>query len=170
MFSIYVPEATAALLDRSYKNGPKAAQSKQPCTGVCHLCLAGRPHFDFEDLKLHHYASMCFLLGVVFTNMWYALFSKCRKSQRSRDAPYRSTMGTELPWEEESIITRVLLHEPDSKESFHKVDLFHTVNLGVGKSFAASSLVILLNQCHANSVDARLRELSGFYLEFCKVP
>ena len=45
-------KATAARLDRSYKNGPKGAQSQKACTGVCHLCLAGRPFYDFEDVHL----------------------------------------------------------------------------------------------------------------------
>ena len=57
------------------------------------------------------------------------------------------------------MFTRVLMHEPDKKESFHKVDLFHTVNMGVGKTFAASSLVILLKHCPGNSVEERLAQL-----------
>lgn len=31
---------------------PKAASSKNDCTGICHYCLAGRPGFDYEDVCL----------------------------------------------------------------------------------------------------------------------
>ena len=36
-------------LTRSFRNMPKQASSKKDCTGICHLCLAGRPRIPFED-------------------------------------------------------------------------------------------------------------------------
>ena len=54
------------------------------------------------------------------------------------------------------------------KAEFHKVDLFHTVTLGVAKSYAASSLAILQEVAHGSSIEARLQELTGLYLEFCR--
>ena len=47
-----VSKATSANLTRSFRNVPKAATSKSDCTGICHLCLAGRPDFDYEDVYL----------------------------------------------------------------------------------------------------------------------
>lgn len=43
--------ATSAKLVRSYRNVPRAAQSATPCTGICHLCNAGQPLFDYEDVS-----------------------------------------------------------------------------------------------------------------------
>lgn len=52
-------KATSANLNRSYRNVPKAASSKSDCTGICHMCLAGRPGFDFEDVHLVGLFSNC---------------------------------------------------------------------------------------------------------------
>ena len=48
-------QATSANLQRSYRNVPKAASSKKDCTGICHLCLAGRPGLDYEDMYLDEF-------------------------------------------------------------------------------------------------------------------
>ena len=45
-------KASAAKLERSFKNGPKSAHAAKPCGGICHLCCAGKPGLDFEDLHL----------------------------------------------------------------------------------------------------------------------
>ena len=39
-------------LGRSFYNAPKRSSSKKPCTGICHFCLAGRPNFPYEDLRM----------------------------------------------------------------------------------------------------------------------
>lgn len=89
---------------------------------------------------------------------------------RSDTASFFATAGAELPWQDEAVFTKVLMHESVDKSLFHKVDLFHTITLGVGKSFAASSLAILQELCSGSSIEERLREVSGFYLQFCKDP
>lgn len=38
-------------LNRSFHNAPKRASSNKNCTGICHLCEAGRPGVPFEDLR-----------------------------------------------------------------------------------------------------------------------
>ena len=45
-------KASSANLVRSFRNVPKAAESRTDCTGICHLCLSGRPHYDYEDVLL----------------------------------------------------------------------------------------------------------------------
>ena len=54
------PKATSANLNRSFRNVPKRATSRSECTGVCHLCLAGRPGYEYEDLFLHNLLKTCF--------------------------------------------------------------------------------------------------------------
>lgn len=43
-------KATAGGLTRTFRNGPKAAASKTAGVGICHLCRAGQPGLDFEDM------------------------------------------------------------------------------------------------------------------------
>ena len=75
----------------------------------------------------------------------------------------------ELPWDQEAVFTRVLMCEAD-KTLFHKIDLFHTVTLGVGKSYVSSCLTILQELMPGTSVEERLRELSSLFLEYCRDP
>lgn len=89
---------------------------------------------------------------------------------RSNDPTFLTTVGAQLPWEEEACFTRILMHERASKETFHKIDVFHTVSLGVGKSFAASSFTLIQLLVEGNSLPARFEELSSLYLEFCRDP
>ena len=49
-------KATSGNMTRSYRNVPRQASSMTDCSGICHLCLAGRPNFDYEDLFL----AICF--------------------------------------------------------------------------------------------------------------
>ena len=166
-------KATAARLDRSYKNGPKSASSIKDGTGICHLCLAGRPRYDYEDL--HPGVHILFRNFYCMLSLHAILNKRASLTKvspdpflRSDEPAFKATCGTQLPWTNEAIFTRVLMHELSAKESFHKIDVFHTVNMGVGKSFAASSIVVLLHHCAGSSVDAKLSEMTGFFLEFCK--
>ena len=112
------------------------------------------------------------LANIFFFNIAQSCSYKCAQCRnmfvpRSDSPAFLQTTGAELPWDDEPIFTRVLMHETD-KSLFHKVDLFHTVTLGVGKSFASSSLAILQECLPGSSIEERLRQLSSLYLEFCK--
>ena len=87
---------------------------------------------------------------------------------RTDNPAFLTTVGAELPWESEAIFTKVLMHETVDKSLFHKIDLFHTITLGVGKSFASSSLSILQELCEGSSIEERLKDMTASYLEFCK--
>lgn len=97
----------------------------------------------------------------------FSLFPRC-SMLRSENPNFYATMHTELPWDREAVFTRVLLHEKNKKAAFHKIDIFHTVSLGIGKSFAASSLAILQKLCPGSSVEKRLQSLSSSFLEYCR--
>lgn len=62
------------------------------------------------------------------------------------------------------------MHEKERKCFFHKVDLFHTITLGMGKSYAASSLAMLQEVLPGSSIDERMGEMSALYIEYCKDP
>ncbi|CAK9057176.1 unnamed protein product [Durusdinium trenchii] len=74
------------------------------------------------------------------------------------------------PYLEEAVFTRKLMHEFDKKAAFHKVDIFHTVSLGVGKAWAACGFAILQQVCPGTSIEKRLQVLSDLYVEYCVDP
>ncbi|CAE7666683.1 unnamed protein product [Symbiodinium necroappetens] len=49
-FFAHIVEATAGKLQRTFRQGPKAASSSKPGKGLCHYCLAGREGYDWEDM------------------------------------------------------------------------------------------------------------------------
>ena len=77
-------------------------------------------------------------------------------------------MGVEKPWDHEPLHTQILMHDPDQKENFHKIDLFHTISLGMGKGFAASAVSILQEILPGSSIDQRMKEFTGMFLEYCR--
>ena len=77
------------------------------------------------------------------------------------------TMGTdEMPWQAESCFSR-LLPQFAYKPSYFKPDPWHTVNLGTGKSWVASCLVLLLPLFAGRSIPERLASMSTAYYNFC---
>ena len=106
----------AGLMNRSFSNIRKAPDSTAVLPGVCHLCAAGKTNGPpFEDLDI---LSACWV----------------------------PTSGTNnlLPWNEPSPILAYLLAEQRNLANFFKYDLFHVFYAGLGKDFAASSLVFML--------------------------
>ena len=59
----------------------------------------------------------------------------------------------ELPWDNEAAFTRLLMYDQTDKASFHRPDIWHNTQLGIGKAFAANSLVCFLEWFHGNGVE-----------------
>ena len=96
-------------------------------------------------------------------------FIYCFGQLRSSDCPsFLATMGVEHPWDDEPLHTQILMHDPNQKEDFHKIDLFHTISLGMGKGFAASAVSILQEILPGSSIEQRMKEFSGMFLEYCR--
>ena len=75
------------------------------------------------------------------------------------------------PWEEEPCFIAKLLHDPGSRASFFKPDVWHTVNLGVGRSWISNSIVMMigsLDELNAMSQEDALSYLSADYISFCE--
>lgn len=75
------------------------------------------------------------------------------------------------PWDRESPMTRELLVDgaPNGKARFHKLDTWHALHLGVGKSWVAGAMFLLQEKISAAStIDARMDELSKAYRSFCR--
>ena len=57
------------------------------------------------------------------------------------------------------------------KPGFHRPDLWHNMQLGIAKAFAANALVTLMDDFFpASSVDAQLQVMTTDFLKYCKDP
>lgn len=74
------------------------------------------------------------------------------------------------PWEMEGALTRHLMTEtgPNGKSKFHKIDPWHMLHLGAGKSWAASGILLLQSLVGESTADKRIQALSNDYREFCR--
>ena len=127
---------------RSFARGPKSATGGKS-QGVCYLCLAGR---ETQDPP------------ILFEDF-------------SRQAPWRATYLTELPWDRTPAVLEGLPWGPSSEgPCFFKHDFWHNWHNGVAKTFIASAFVVLNNAglLMGRSIDARFQSLNEDYKGFCK--
>ena len=86
---------------------------------------------------------------------------------RTPGASYKDTFNMEEPWNSQPVFLR-LPHEAGRAAEFFKIDVFHTVSLGVGKNWTAGGLSLISTLCPGDTIDERLKSLSSDYLEYCK--
>ena len=74
------------------------------------------------------------------------------------------------PWETETCFTRMLWIDlgANGRYRFHRPDIWHTINLGIGKAFVASAFSIIQKALPGRSIGARFSHLAGDYQAFCK--
>lgn len=74
------------------------------------------------------------------------------------------------PWAREGVMTRMLLTDGavNGKQRFHKIDCWHALHLGVGKSWAAGALLLMSSLVPEGNIDKRNASLSSQYRTFCK--
>ena len=75
-----------------------------------------------------------------------------------------------VPWTEESAWTQYPLQNlaTNGRARFFKIDIWHTVQMGVGKDMAASALCLLANAVNLRSIDQRFEVISQEYLSWCR--
>ena len=134
-------QAKAASLTRSFAHVRKRAPTKKSkaLVGCCPWCLAGTPGVGFEDLSAAEPEWLC-----------------------------TSGDNNPMPWTALPSLLRSIPHAPDAA-SFLKIDLFHVLNLGVYKEFAASSLCLMLpllaGSSNEENMNAMNRKLKAFVKE-----
>ena len=86
-----------------------------------------------------------------------------------KTAPWMATTGfrNPLPWSEKPTILKAILHSPD-EPSFLKPDIFHILNMGVYKEYAASGLCLLLPLFGANSQDNNMALMNAKLRQYVK--
>ena len=81
------------------------------------------------------------------------------------------TVAMAPPWERECPMTRLLLvdGEVNGKARFHQVDCWHSIHLGVGKSWVACGIMTLQQLIlDGTNVDSRIEVIAREYKEFCR--
>jgi len=75
-----------------------------------------------------------------------------------------------VPWSREGPMTRELFHDAavNGKARFHLIDLWHSVHLGVGKTWVASGVMMLQQLLPDTAVDRRVLLLGADYKDFCR--
>ena len=85
-----------------------------------------------------------------------------------RQPRWLPTMSTVLPWKPESEppLTKWL----GGDATLYKFDIWHTVHLGLGRSFLASAIVLCMSLpvFAASSIDRRFGRMTESYLHFCR--
>ena len=75
------------------------------------------------------------------------------------------------PWDEEPVFIAKLLHDRGSRGSFFKPDVWHTINLGVGRSWISNCVVMMigaLDELSQMTQEEALAFLSADYVAFCE--
>ena len=135
---------------RTFLRAPKAKASRKPCSGICHLCLAGKEvvtpasnnhsPYPFEDL--------------------------------SPQPAWIATLNQEDPWDQcPEILDGAMVQDPACPATFFCVDLWHCFHLGLAKHWIASSLVSVVELFdfppeHASSVEKRFEWVNLQYQQF----
>jgi len=86
----------------------------------------------------------------------------------SEGARWVQTIGVQAPWDTMPNIVRLLPYPKSHPGSFLQPDLWHSIHLGVGKSFIASTLQIALEVVPATNNEDRFEWLTNHYHSWCR--
>ena len=127
-------------LQRSFWNVAKhpGQANRAEGKGICHLCMAGRRAFPYEELGTRRPA----WLASVLTQPPFD----------EANHPFNF---------------HVVPHEAGQLPTLWKFDIFHTVHLGIGKNYLGSMLALLSQQEAGGNIDVRFELLSAKYLSWC---
>lgn len=98
--------------------------------------------------------------------IWFELFRHV--AEKAMEEANR--FGCELPWHDEPCFTRYLWHDdgPNGKAKFLRPDVWHSIHLGIGKHFVASSFSIIQKAMPERNIPARFQHLGNDYTQFCR--
>ena len=75
-----------------------------------------------------------------------------------------------VPWSREPALTRELLVDGsvNGKSRFFQLDVWHTIHLGVGKSWIGCGVIMLSKLIPESNMDERIATIGREYLAFCR--
>ena len=85
-----------------------------------------------------------------------------------RNPAWKSTLFASKPWIRTPELLLVLPHDRDRAPAYFHIDPWHTIHLGVARSFLASSLVLALQLFDEGSVEKGFASLTCHYRRWCK--
>lgn len=133
----------AGRFQRNFARRPIKYQSRKPCQGICHLCLAGKE--DYEESVPYEE------LGVEWPR-WRSTCGLVRAYSVSETSPLLS-----IPFDQ----------RPAGSETYFHYDLFHNFHLGLGKNFI-SSAVCMVMELIEDSIERSFQQLTSDFLEYCR--
>ena len=78
------------------------------------------------------------------------------------------TCGASLPWLQTPELLRHLPFNPVYPASFFCIDPWHTVHMGIGKSFISCSMTLVLHLLPGRGIPSKLESLTASYHAWCK--
>eukprot|EP00438_Fugacium_kawagutii_P016940 Skav207299 [mRNA] locus=C9368731:556:1581:- [translate_table: standard] len=124
---------------RSFRSVQKHRTRTTPSAGLCHLCMAGQPGVDFEQINSNRPS-------------WRAtMFSQGLFWDDNDPSPF-----IRLP------------HPPGKAAALWAFDLFHTWRIGVARYFISNFLAVLSELQPGGTVEERFESLTAMYLAHCK--
>lgn len=131
--------AKAGMFNRSFLRRPTRATSKKACSGVCHLCMAGKEDVDFP-VPFEEYGT--------------------------ENPAWLGTVGLLTPYDAPSPLLQIPFDRAGTTETLFRYDLFHNWHSGMGKYFAASAICICLELIDA-SIDQAFEQITADFKEYC---
>lgn len=125
---------------RSFSRRPTRASSKKPCTGICHLCFAGREDCD-QPFPFEEY-------GV-------------------RSPAWLQTVGLERPFSTPSPLLQIPFGVDGTDETLWCFDLFHNFHSGMGKYFASSAICVCMELID-RTIDESFDVLTQDFKDYCR--
>ena len=81
---------------------------------------------------------------------------------------WKCSVGASLPWATTPQLLRHLPHNAAFPASYFKIDIWHTVHMGIGKSFISSAMTLALELFRARGVVEQLEQMTASYHHWCR--
>ena len=131
-------------LNRHFSKGTKKQGLEWKAAGVCHLCRAGQKHGN-----LHYpYEEAGF-----------------------RDPAWLATIPASVPWTSTPPFIRLLPHRTTDPATYFEPDIWHTVHLGIGKSYVASTVILAIAtmpRFQGLVLNDKWQAVTRLYTQWCK--
>ena len=81
---------------------------------------------------------------------------------------WKYSLGASLPWERTPQLLQHLPHDMRFPASFFKIDIWHTIHMGIGKSFISSAITLATELFDSRGVVGKLEQMTANYHRWCK--
>ena len=86
----------------------------------------------------------------------------------TRSPAWIRTQGVKLPWDTTPVLLKHLPHDASDLASFFQIDLWHTVHLGFGRSYVASTVQLALECVPCSNLEEKWKWLTCHCHTWCR--